>query len=54
MIKKSNDYYKKLSQISNPFEKANLYDNIDYTELYQTLDNYTNKKIIECQGGILI
>ncbi len=47
MMKKSNDYYKKLSQISNPFEKANLYDNIDYTELYQTLDNYTNKKIIQ-------
>ena len=44
MTKKSEDYYKKISQVSDPFEKAELYDNIDYTELYQIVDDYMDNK----------
>lgn len=44
MMKKSEDYYKKISQVSDPFEKAELYDNIDYTELYQIVDDYMDNK----------
>ena len=44
MTKKSEDYYKKLSQVSDPFEKAELYDNIDYTDLYQIVDTYIDNK----------
>lgn len=44
MMKKSEDYYKKVFQVSDLYEKAELYDNIDYTDLYQIVDNYIDNK----------
>lgn len=40
MIEKSKDYYNKLGQISDPFEKAELYKEIDYSDLYLLIDSY--------------
>ena len=44
MIEKSSNYYDKLFQVSDPFEKAKLYEDVDYTEVYQIIDNYQTKK----------
>ena len=44
MIEKSAHYYDKLFQVSDPFEKAKLYEDVDYTEVYQIIDNYQTKK----------
>ena len=41
MCEKSNEYYNKIVQVENPFEKAQLYETIDYTEEYSLLDNYS-------------
>ena len=43
MIEKSSLYYDKLSQVSDPFEKARLYENIDYSEIYKMIDTYKSK-----------
>jgi len=40
MIEKLAKYYRSLTKINNPFEKAKLYESIDYTELYEIIDNY--------------
>ena len=40
MIEKSNNYYKQLSEINDPFEKAKLYEDIDYEEIHKIIDNY--------------
>ena len=46
MIEKTTEYYKKISYINNPFEKENLYEKIDYTEIFQILNNYSKKSKI--------
>ena len=43
MIEKSKSYYDNLFQVNNPFEKARLYEDIDYTEVHQIIDNYIKK-----------
>lgn len=43
MIEKSKHYFDKLFQVNDPFEKARLYEDVNYTELYQIIDNYINK-----------
>jgi hypothetical protein len=45
MIKKAKDYYSKIGQISDPYEKARLYETIDYTEICLKLDNYLENKM---------
>ena len=44
MIKSSNNYYYNISQISDPYEKAKLYETIDYRQINILLDNYLNNK----------
>lgn len=43
MIEKSKCYFSKLFQVNDPFEKARLYEDIDYTELYQIIDSHIKK-----------
>lgn len=43
MIEKSVSYFDKLSQVNNPFEKAKLYESVDYGEVYQIIDNYKRR-----------
>lgn len=43
MIEKSSCYYDKLFQVSDPFEKARLYEDVDYSEIHQIIDNYKRK-----------
>ena len=40
MVKRSKDYYCNIGQISDPYEKAKLYEQIDYSDLYTMLDEY--------------
>lgn len=40
MIEESRDYYNSVLLVSDPFEKAKLYEGINYTKSYQVLDNY--------------
>lgn len=40
MIEKTKDYYSRLPELNNPFEKAELYESINYSELYKTMDDY--------------
>lgn len=44
MIEKSKCYFSKLIQVNDPFEKARLYEDIDYAELYQIIDCHIKKK----------
>ena len=39
MINLSKDYFEKVSKLSNPYDKAKLYETIDYSILYKHLDN---------------
>ncbi len=43
MIEKSVSYFDKLSQVNDPFEKAKLYESVDYGEVYQIIDNYKRR-----------
>ena len=40
MREKSKNYNNKISKISSPVEKAQLYEKIDYTEIHKFLDEY--------------
>lgn len=44
MWEKSKGYNEKLSQISNPYEKAQLYETIDYGESHKKLDEFLKEK----------
>ncbi len=46
MVEKSSSYYDKLLQVSDPFEKARLYEDVDYTEVFKIIDDYKNKKYL--------
>ena len=43
MIEKSVSYFDKLSKVNDPFEKAKLYESVDYGEIYQIIDNYKRR-----------
>lgn len=43
MKEKSASYYDKLLQVNDPFEKAKSYESVDYSEVYQIIDNYKRK-----------
>ena len=48
MIEKSRSYYDKFTKVSNPFEKANLYDNnIDYTEVNNIISEFNKNNKVE-------
>lgn len=38
MIEKSKEYFENISRLDDPFEKARLYEKIDYSEMYQIID----------------
>ena len=46
MIEESKIYYDNLAHVNDPFEKAKLYESIDYTESYQIIDSYLCKNRI--------
>ena len=43
MKEKSASYYDKLLQVNDPFEKAKSYESVDYSEVYQIIDNYKRR-----------
>lgn len=43
MIEESKIYYDKLVHVNDPFEKAKLYESVDYTETHHIIDNYLCK-----------
>ena len=44
MKEKSKAYYHNLEGISDPYEKAKVYETIDYGEVFQILEDYSKKK----------
>ena len=46
MIEKSKEFYDRIGQINDPFEKAKLYEEIDYSEIYLLLEKYSTEKCI--------
>ena len=44
MIEKSANYYNSVLEVNDPFEKARLYEEIDYSEVHQILDDYSKEK----------
>lgn len=43
MIEKSREFFSNNFSVSDPYEKARLYDLIDYTDLYEKIDSFQKK-----------